>query len=82
MSWQFYNELRKHRISLEREAMCVHKLTEGDVWVLLLDYRSLVLCEEHVGRESSFRSIWVLLSSLGDISLDGSWFGIFWHDVI
>lgn len=57
-------------------------LTEGDVWLLSLDYGSLVLGEEHVGGESSLWGIWILLSTLDDVPLCGSWFGILRHDVL
>lgn len=54
-------------------------LTEGDVWILGLDNRSLVLSEDHVGGKSPLWSIWVLLCTLASYSFGSSWFGVLRH---
>lgn len=40
------------------------RLTEGDSWVLLTDVVTLVLSEEHVGRETTLWGVWVLAMML------------------
>lgn len=52
--------------------------TKGYVWIVCLDDRSLLLCEDHVGGESPLWCVWVLLCTL-DILLDSSWFGVLRH---